>query len=130
MSWQKCTLSNVMALFFSLGPDSDPSYAQLLWSGCSIFKVKKKICCWRGDKMKKDNWRRFDLIILTGLICFTFITNAFRKYVNAIFCMKELMAIIKSTGRISWLLFKIMRSFKMINLVINREKYWFSICVS
>lgn len=79
--------------------------------------------------MKKDNWRRFDLIILIGLICFIFIINVFRKYVNVIFCMKEFMVIIKSIGRISWLFFKIMRFFKMINLVINREKYWFFICV-
>lgn len=65
--------------FFSLSPDYGSSNVQLLWSCCSVFEVKEKYVTEEEDKMKTDNWKKFDLIILTGLICFTFVTKEFQE---------------------------------------------------
>lgn len=40
---------------------------------------EKKNVTEEEDKMKTDNWKKFDLIILTGLICFTFVTKEFQE---------------------------------------------------
>lgn len=42
-------------------------------------KWKEKYVTEEEDKMKTDNWKKFDLIILTGLICFTFVTKEFQE---------------------------------------------------